>query len=344
MAFRKLLLLNALVAVLLISTTGLSQVDVPGPRFQYRDLEEPDNTRPAATPGVYEYDAQIFAPVEFTDNDELGPNNGFYFTIDKLYTSITSGGSLGDSPGNYIWGIRYEGGYMNTNEDGWHVVYEQSEGNEIFNGFGLPPFNAFGTQLTTKFGVLEVNKVYRQELKQGGWFEPYIGLRYYNVSDTSVEDFGLGIIGGVASNRFRQRVTNDMVGLNVGGRLVRRRGRWRYSHNVSIAPTYNQRRLLATDLTTIVNTTFPTEVAASDNTFVPAVDYRFELAYNLTRDFGLRAGGSINYLWNGIARVNTAPAIDNPNSTFGDPTLPRGGLYDNYFLAAGFSFGMEYRR
>lgn len=344
MTLKNLFPMVALTAFFLLASHAVGQLHVPGPRFEHRGIESADSTRPAATPGIYDYDAQIFSPVEFPTGDELSPKTGFFFSVDRLYTNISGDGEFGGGAGsNYIWGNRYDGGYMNTEEDGWNVVYEQSEGNQFLNGGDILIANP--TLYTTKLASVEVNKVYRQRLRNGCWLEPYIGLRYFNLSDRTLEDFGTGVIGGgVAGNRFRQNVTNDAVGMNIGGRLVRRRGRWRYSHDVALAPTYNQQRFLSSDFTTIGTNIFVNETGASDNAFVPALDYRLEVAYNLTRDFGLRGGASVMYLWDGVARTNNLPTLLNPNSTFGDPTRPNAGLFESRLIAAGFSFGFEYRR
>lgn len=354
MALKNCFSLSALIAVLVLPTFVFgqvfdeSQINVPGPRFKHQAVEGPDSTRPAASPGVYNYDFQTFAPVEFSNGEELGPNTGFYFTFDRLYTSFSGGGDFGGKGKDYAWGNRYDFGYMNDSDDGWNFIYEQSEGSQFLNGGNFIATNP--TFFNTKLGSFELNKVFRQELKQGGWIEPYIGLRYFNLSDRTIEDrTDLGVL----ANRFTQNVTNNGVGLNLGGRLVKRRGRWRYSHDVSVATTHNQQKIHAEDLTSIAGIAAVTVDSRSDaeQAFVPVIDYRFEIAYSISRDFGFRGGAGIMYFWDGIARANSLPTQDNPNSIFGfdptlggDPTLPGAGLVDNRFIGAGFSFGFEYRR
>ena len=346
MALKNLLTLSALLAASLIPNLGECQLHVPGPRFEHHDIESPDSTRPVATPGIYDYDCQIFAPVEFTNGEQLGPNNGFYFSIDRMTTSISGGDTFGGKSSNYIWGNRYDFGYMNTDEDGWSIIYEQSEGNQFLNGGDVIVPNP--TLFTTKFASVEVNKVFRQELKSGGWVEPYVGMRYFNISDSTLEDrFDLGVI----ANRFKQNVTNSVAGFNVGGRIVKRRGRWRFANDIAVSTNYNQQTFHAADHTNAAGVIITTERRDSDSAFVPALDYRFELAYNLSRDFGIRCGASVTYLWDGIARANTLDTTINPNSEFGtnpnlggDPTLAGGGLIDNRLIASGFSLGFEYRR
>ena len=351
MAFKNLVQLGALVIVLSVPNIGLSQIDIPGPRFRFRDNESPDSTRPVATPGVYEYDYQIFAPVEFPNGKELGPNNGFFFSVDRIYTSISGGDQFGAKHNDFIWGNRYDIGYMNDDDDGWNFVYEQSEGNQFVNGGDIIVPNP--TLFTSKFASVEINKVYRQELKHGGWVEPYLGMRYFNLSDSTLEDINGLLLGGlVNANRFKQNITNNAVGFNVGGRIVKRRGRWRFSNDLAISTNYNQQDFHASDLSEVAaGVIVSSEIGDSDNAFVPAIDYRFELAYNLSRDFGFRGGASVLYLWDGIARANSATTVNNPNSNFGfdpafggDPNLTGRGLVDGRLIAAGFSFGFEYRR
>ena len=265
------------------------------------------------------------------------------FTIDKLYSSISGDGApVGGVGNNYIWGTRYEGGYMNTEDDGWHVVFENSEGNEFLNGADI--LNANPTLYEARFATLEVNKIFRQRLNRGGWIEPYIGLRYYGHTDDTLEDIGAGLVAAVTGNRFTQRVTNNAIGMNIGGRLVKRRGRFRMSHDLALTPMYSQQRFRAIDITNNLGTIIVNEIGESGNSFVPALDYRFEIAYNLTRDFGFRGGASINYLWDGIARANTASTLNNPNSILGAGAGGPAGLFEDDLVVGGFSFGIEYRR
>ena len=340
------MLSNRLLSIILLSVfafanIGVSQLHTPGARFGHLGLESADATRPAATPGIFDYDAQIFSPVEFPDGEQLPPKCGFFFTIDKLYSSISGDGAADGGAGdNYIWGTRYEGGYMNTEDDGWQAVFERSEGNEFLNGANV--LNPNPTLYEANFATVEINKVFRQRLNRGGWIEPYIGLRYFGHSDSTLEDIGPGLAGGVTGNRFTQRVTNNAFGLNIGGRLVKRRGKFRFSHDLALAPMYNQQRFRANDLTDNFGVLVVNEIGDSGNAFVPSIDYRFEVAYNLTRDFGIRGGASINYLWDGVARANTAGTFTNPNSILGVGTGPA-GLFEDDLAAAGFSFGLEYR-
>ena len=354
MAFKKLFSFYILV-VLGLPGLAYGQLHVPGPRFQHHDIESPDSTRPVATPGIYNYDMQIFAPVEFPTGDELEPNTGFFFSIDRMTISFSGGNEFGGKHNNYTWGNRYDFGFMNDEDDGWNFIYEDLEGSDFVNGADVLsdiPVIVNPTQLTSRLGNVEINKIYRQVLKNGGWLEPYIGLRYIHFSDNTTEDRNdLGFLG-FPTTRFTQNLSNDAIGLNIGGKLVKRRGRWRISNDIAISTLYNQQDFHAADsILDFAGNTFFDEQGDSDNAFVPVLDYRFELAYNVTRDFGIRGGATVMYLWDGIVRANSAQSIENPNSIFGFDDafggvegLDGGGLVENRLLAAGFSFGMEYRR
>ena len=355
MAFKNLFSICVLVMIGIAPVQSYGQLDIPGPRFEHHDIESPDSTRPAVTPGIYKDDLQIFSPIEFTNGDELEPNTGFFFSIDRMTISFSGSNEFGTRHNNYSWGNRYDFGYMNSEDDGWNFIYEDIEGTDLVNGanfLATNPIVTSPTQLTSRMGNVEINKIYRQVLKNGGWVEPYLGMRFIHYSDNTNEDrTDLGFLGFPTTN-FTQNISNDAIGLNIGGKLVKRRGRWRYSHDVAVSTLYNQQDFHAADnLMDAAANTFFDERDESANSFVPVFDYRFELAYSITRDFGIRGGATVMYLWDGVARANTAQTIENPNSIFGFDEdfggmegLDGAGLIDNRLFAAGFSFGMEYRR
>ena len=64
MALKNILILGSLLATLVVSDLAVGQVDVPSPRFRYKEVQQPESTRPFATPGVFDYDAQFFASLE----------------------------------------------------------------------------------------------------------------------------------------------------------------------------------------------------------------------------------------------------------------------------------------
>ncbi len=324
-----------------------AQLDLPGPSFKPKPVESADSTRPFATPGVFNYDAQMFAPLEFPNGRDMGPRSGFFGTYDRLYLSLSKPGAAENSPisaptGNMdLWGNRYNIGWMSDADDGWSIEFANSEGS--FFSAGRDELVSNPMLVTSKFANVEVNKVFRQALSQGGWIEPYVGFRYMYLSDRTLEDTVTNVGGVTINNRFKQEATNSSAGVHVGGRYSNRRGRWRQSLDASIATNYNQQNLFATDISSTATGNFLTEKYDSDNAFMPVFDASYEIGYNLTRDFGLRGGISFVYIWNGLGRANTLSTADNPNSDFGISAAPF-GLVQDRAIAAGFNFGFEWRR
>ncbi|MEZ6095099.1 MAG: hypothetical protein R3C03_12865 [Pirellulaceae bacterium] len=64
------------------ASVAQAQVNVPSARFSPVQVQEAENTRPFAEPGVFDYDGQMFAPVEFTNFEERAPTSGLYATVD----------------------------------------------------------------------------------------------------------------------------------------------------------------------------------------------------------------------------------------------------------------------
>lgn len=361
MGFRKILIFGALFVSLLavgiadaqFDESGLSHqlIDVPSPRFGPRKVETADSTRPLAAPGVFDYDTRAFAPLEFTNNKELEPNKGFFFTLDRIYASVTRpnvGGDTGaiQTGSEYIWGTRYNVGWFSDEDEGWQVTFQDQEGAFFTNGRDVSVSNPMLVNVT--LNTVEVNRIFRQALSHGGYLEPYIGLRYTNITDKTLEDttqFLGGALGAAPTqvgNRFRQEVTNNAIGIQAGGRYNVRRGRWRTTTDGALATSYNQQRYFATDIANSPTAQAINETFINDQSFVPIIDGQFEVAYNISRDISLRIGAQAVYTWNGIARANTLTTTLNPNSTFG--IGGPGEIVDDNHVAAGFLFGVEWRR
>ncbi len=345
MALKHICIFGSLIASFFIPQIAVGQINVPGPRFKHKAVEEVDSTSPFATPGVFDYDTQVFAPIEFGNGEERDANTGFYASIDKTYTSITKAGSIGvvgtTTGGNgFIWGTRMEAGWMTESDSGWGLVYQSDGGAFFVNGQDSSLSNA--TMVNTNFDQFELNKTFRQSLRQGGYFEPYIGGRFMSVSDETIHDN----IFILTSTRFKQKATNNAFGLQAGARFSQNRGRWRTTADGAIVTAYNQQRYFATDiLYPAVGAPLVSEQTFTDQSFVPVLDGQFEIAYHISRDLAVRLGVQTTYLWDGIARANTLTPIANPNSnqnltgsTFG------AGLNSDSFIAAGFIFGVEWKR
>jgi hypothetical protein len=348
MPLKKFMIFSALAALLAPCQMASAQINVPSAEFEHRGIESVENTRPFAGPGVFDYDTRAFAPLEFTNDEEKDPNTGFFLTYDRVYTSVSRPGIIGDgengesvaSGNNYIWGTRIEGGWMTEEDHGWSLGYQNSEG--IFFTSGQDVTVANPQLVTNRFATVELNRIFRQQMKSGGYFEPYIGVQYINVNDETLQDT-VETVGGVATpNRFKQEASNNAFGAHAGARFNRRRGRWRTTTDGAITAAYNQQRYFATDLINTPGAFGVTETYFEEQSFVPMLDLQFELAYNISRDITLRTGVQAMWIFDGIARANTQPTGLNPNSFFGTGT--GAGLSEDSFIAAGFLFGFEWRR
>lgn len=356
MALKKIISAGSVLAALVVGQFGTAdaQIHIPGARFEHRDIEDSEETMPMATPGVFDYDAQVFAPMEFTNDDQLEPRIGFYLSYDRTYLSLSkaprlsAGGNLTDVGSEFVWGSRYEFGWFAENETGWSIAYQQNEGSAFHNGQDELVPNPM--LVTTNFASLEVNRVFRQALSNGSTLEPYIGLRYFGVTDDTIEDTNQDFIVGFlpADNRFKQKASNSMIGFHAGARHARRSGRWRFTTDGALTAAYNQQKYFATDILQEITPggvilTSVSESSVEDQSFVPALDFEFDIAFNVSRDITLKTGVQAMYLWTGINRANTLTTGLNPNS------ILSGGIgatetNDTRFLAAGFIFGFEWRR
>lgn len=343
--------------ITVLSVTGAAtlvhaQVDVPAPRFEPRAVQSPENTRPLAEPFVFDYDAQVFAPVEFTNDKELEPNTGFFFVVDRMYNSVSRGEpralqGIGITPndvptGNdWMWGNRFEIGWMGQQDSGWQIVYEKTAGS--FFAFGQDRLVANPLLVNTNYTTAEVNRIFRQAVSNGDYFDPYIGLRYFGLSDRTLEDTTFSSGGSTFNNRFKQNAKNSSVGAQVGGRYNHRRGRFRYTLDGALAAMYNQQSYFATDITFSGAAVGISEFYDNGQAFTPVGDLRGEIAYNFTRDIGLRTGFQVQYIWDGVARTDNLTTGLNPNSV-NSFSGGAAGLYSESVIVAGFNFGIEWRR
>jgi hypothetical protein len=349
MALKHLMTIGVLLFSVLSSGTVFGQLHVPSPNFRPKPVEGYDQTRPLATPGIFDYDTRVFAPLEFTNGKQKAPNSGFYFTLDRTYTSVSRASHQGTNSSavktgsDYIWGNRYEMGWFSEDDEGWGLSYQDSDGAYFTAGQDQLVSNPM--MVNTGFANVEVNRMFRQMLSGGGYFEPYIGARFLNISDNTIEDTTQVNLAGVAlSNRFKQNATNNSFGLQVGGRYNSRRGRWRLTGDGALATSYNQQRYFATDIAFAGLTTAVTETYDSDQSFVPILDGQLEISYNISRDIAIRTGLQAMYAWNGITRANTLTTSLNGNSAFGAGSGVGISDDEDGYLAAGFLFGVEWRR
>ncbi len=403
MALKKTLTIGSLFAIFAsggfasLADAQQARMNTPSATFEHRAIELPGNTGPLVTPGVFNYDAQAFAPVEFTNDEQLEPNCGFFFTVDKTYTSVSrpdrDRSSFSNIPvGNdWVWGERYQLGYMTEADQGWEASYWRTEGtffardeldpdldgDDFVNTFTVAPYS-----LTNQLHLGELNRVFRQALKNGDTFEPYLGGRYTGIIDDTLETTSVGVINitdadgdgiidvpdallDTVAARSRQRVNNSAVGFQLGGRHRRRRGRMMFTTDGALGASYNHQRYVVTDFflqQPATNTFTIVENYFEESSFIPSLDLEMAVSYNITRDITMRLGANFSYLWSGVGRANTLPAFLNPNSfisqsaftqngadlsliqTASVPDIGPGGFGDDSYIASGFTFGVEWKR
>ena len=341
MALKRTLMIGVTLVCGMLSSVAWGQIGNQIPSTFFERTPEGAENLPLATPGMFDYDAQLFAPLEFTNGKNPDPNCGFNFSVDRSYISLPRGtrfdsptGSQTSNGHEFNWGTNYELGWFGENDKGWNARFDNVSGAFFTNGedqFATNPMH-----VEQKFATFQLNRIFRQDLSAGGYFEPYFGGRYQNLSDTSIED---QVVPGVGGLRFRQFVGNSSFGFQTGARYNIRRGRWRFTYNGAAAATYNQQRYQTSnflDGALIGQTNF------SDQSFVPVIDGGLDAAYHISRDLSLKLGVNGVYSWSGIARINTETANVNGLSATGTGTIFR--PLDENLVAIGFRFGVEWRR
>ena len=319
---------------------GQSSNNTPSDFFQRTPEDAAD--LPFQTPGRIDYDAQLFAPLEFTNGKEPKPNCGFSLAVDRSYISLDRGtrfdsntGQQSSNGSEFNWGTNYEADYFGENDKGWNARFDNLTGSFFTNG--NDPAASNPTAVEQKFATVQINRIFRQNVSHGGLFEPFFGGRYMNLSDTAIQDVG--------TNRFRQFVGNSTVGVQSGARYILRRGHWRFTTRGAVAATYNQQRYETQNIDSgpIAGQRVATnQTNFSDQSFVPVLDGSFDASYHISRDLSVKLGVTGIYSWDGIARVNTETSALNGLSGIGTGTIFR--PLDENLVAVGFRFGVEWRR
>lgn len=348
--------LAAIVALLGVTSTTSAQLQQVGSRLgQNAPLIDGSETGFLAN-DLQSYDGQVFTPLDFGEQSvkERFDNTGLFFTYDRASLYVTAPETTtvaGQSaPGfNYqTWGNRFETGYMSEEDKGFTATLLYTGGSTFLAGrsdVGIPA----PMHLDSGYTSFEINRTYRQCLKSGALFEPYFGFRYLGVTDKTNQDGSVSVLNPFlgTSNRFLQEAQNVMPGGQVGFRLFRQTDRWTLSGNFSAMALYNNQTYFASDIVTRVQQpNIVVERAFDNEEFVPAVEGRFDVAYHLTRDIAVRAGGQVTYLVQGLTRANVLQAGVNPNSiqsgTAFTNSLTAGTDQDS--VLAGFTMGIEWRR
>ena len=341
MALKRTFMIGVMLVCGTLTGAAWGQNHTPGTYFE-RNPDSGDSL-PLALPGVFDYDTQLFAPLEFTNGKEKDPNTGLYFELSKTYLSLERAARFDSIQGRessngteFYTGTRYELGWYNEQDQGWNASFAKTEGTFFVNngsGFlgGTPTIG--NVRLTT----VELNRTFRQTTSRGGVFEPSFGLRYNWMRDR-ITDNGINTLGN--NNIFVQNASNTAFGIQVGARLSKRRGRWRFTYRGNVAATYNQQRL---DIDDVIAGGFA-DLSITDQSFVPILDGTLEATYNVTRDLSLKLGVQGSYIWNGVLRANTETLSGNGLALGANPGTPAFLANDENYVAAGFVFGMEFRR
>ncbi len=359
--------LAALVALLGVTATAQDAMAPVGTTFDapYSDKGVGSGVNFVADQ-LMDYDLQVFAPADFSLLDEKPkPSTGVFATYDRTFNGISGPKSTffqGQAAPDFnytTWGNRFELGFMGENNKGWLATIQTMGGMTYSDGAG----NTTNPMLIgTKFQSYELNRIFRQELKNGGYFEPYVGGRFVYLSDRSFQDtlFDRLVFDPAdptappevvpTFDRFQQHVQNNAFGATMGARFFKQNGRFTWAGQTAVSAHYN--RQYASSSNVFIDEELGSAVAAVDrgingDAFMPLWEGRMDLSYEVTRDLSLRVGAQVLYMWDGMVRANMLPngtIAANPNSirANGFGPLNIDGRQD--VLIYGLTFGCEWRR
>jgi len=335
----------------LMMAASVSAQQIPSARYNPSNDRASQRSGPTTELGSFDYDTQMWAPVDFSEISERRMNTGFFLTYDRVYMSIGRPDPIGFTASSQVprgsdwqWGNRYYGGFMGENDKGFQAEYVSVGGMFLSGGVDIQVPDPFVTD--TQFDKFEFNRIFREKLSNGSYLEPYFGMAYTSVSDNTIEDttFFLGTVE--IPNRFKQSVRNSAFGGQVGARYITQRGRWSIRTDGSLSASYNSQSYNANDIQVRPGQTFPAvfDTTTTNTSFMPTMDLQLELAYNISRDISVRTSFEILYMWDGVARANTATTGLNPNSVLSTGPRSQAGLADQDFFSGGLGFGIEWKR
>ncbi len=185
----------------------------------------------------------------------------------------------------------------------------------------------------------------RMAKRQNGHVEIFYGARFLKLDDT----FNVEALGSILGRSFWDTsIMNQIVGPQIGGRLVNQRGRWtmrtdvRFMAGVNIQD-WDQTGAVGEELIPgalnrplyLRSTAF--SYGKTEREFSPVGELRFETRYNLTQAMSLKLGYTATYIGN-IRR-----AANSINYELGTQTM---GFADNGtqdMFINGINFGVEFR-
>lgn len=299
----------------------------------------------------FDPDYQLFAPAITEEYGDIGPpaNTGVFFAYDRLYLNVTRPESA-NAPweGDFTWANRISMGYMTDEDNGWLLTYWDINSANInrqtvaigIDGSLIPLTR---TENDMEIGGVELNKTFRlKRLHNGGYIEPYVGIRYIRIKDQfredtltlddpfdPMEEIGTSVTGNVE---------NHMYGGQVGVRAYNRHGHWILSGDFRAFGLQNHQSFYSETFTQttvgdgsiadpFVTANSYNETDAQFQEFVVGGELRVEAAYEITREVSLRFGLEILYLGGGIGRGSQVLSFNNDDVT-----------------AAGLSFGFTVNR
>ncbi|MEX0679105.1 MAG: BBP7 family outer membrane beta-barrel protein [Pirellulales bacterium] len=240
---------------------------------------------------------------------------------------------------------------------------------------GLPYiFSEITMQNLLRLNGVELMRFYRaRQLHSGAYFELLYGARWFQIDDAFIVDAtgnGTGSetasisIGGPATtytfptnildgSTWTNRVFNNLVGPQIGGRLFVERGRWVTSLEARFLAAANfQNVQLKTNLgdQTIINqgainsniaTIFRglgSKTNRYDTTFAPMGELRVNVTWQATRNVGLKIGYTGMVVGN-ISRASNRINYDDVNLIGISPSR-----FHQLFFVNGLNFGVEINR
>jgi len=307
---------------------------------------------------LYEYDAQLWAPYDVTSVDgKTAVKSGFYTQTGAAYLSMNGPAPVpGEDPRDFEsvngWGtgIVLEAGYVSEKGAGWsanflglghghYLADSEFKFTQVFGGWRQPMY------LRSTYNNVSINRQFRQSLSNGGFIEPYVGVRYQGFFDETNQDWPALLVAATPV-RFSQKTRNNMAGGHLGTRYFRNYGRYRVGSNIGVGAMYNDITYSAATLFGNAPDGPPARTITNRaNGFVPIFDCGAEISYMITRDISMRFGMELHWSWQGVARVDTRQMDLNPYSDVnltGAP-IPISVNTDDV-LVAGFSFGIDWNR